>query len=197
MKKIIQAVGEIFITEGPKGLKILRIAQKAGVDRKLVYRYFGKQVDNILEAYIVEKDYWMKFANRINEAMGVEEHVTQQALIVDILQNQWRYFESDREMQALILLELSGESELMKSIHNARELMMQSVLDQTDASFAGSSVNFRSVAVLLLGGIYYANLHARYNGPIICGMDVKSAEGQQALLLTIRQIIEWAFERAK
>ena len=48
----------------------------------------------------------------------------------------------------------------------------------------------------MLGGIYYANIHTLYNGNIICGMDVKSLQGQVEIMGAIKQIIEWAYEKA-
>jgi AcrR family transcriptional regulator len=195
--KIINAVGEIFKTEGQKGLKIARIANKAGVDRTLIYRYFGKDVKKLIEAYIVQKDYWLQFFDKINAEVNKNSHETTKDLVIDILQNQWQYFSTDLEMQQLILWELSGDSELMRSIHNTRELMAEPILTMTDQDFSESLIKFRPIAVLVLGGIYYANVHAIHNGSTICGMDVKSKQGQIDLMKAIQQIIEWAYDHAK
>jgi len=40
-RRLIQAVGEIISTDGFSNLRISTISRKAGVDRKLIYRYFG------------------------------------------------------------------------------------------------------------------------------------------------------------
>jgi AcrR family transcriptional regulator len=192
-QKIINAVGEIFKTEGREGLKIARIAKKAGVDRSLIYQYFSKNIDRLLEAYIIQRDYWMKFAEKIKEDVSKSNHETSKDLIIDILQKQWEYFSTDTEMQHLILWELSGNSALMRSIHNARELQGQPILDLAEEHFKGTEVKFKPISVLILCGIYYANLHTMYNGNIICGMDVKSAEGQKDIMAAIRQLVEWAY----
>ena len=195
-QKIVCAVGEIFRTEGEKGLKIKRIADRAGVDRALIYRYFGKDVKKLIEEYIVQKDHWFQFFEKINAEVGKNSHETSKDLIIDILQNHWRYFSEAREMQQLILWELSGGGDIMRSIHNTRELMAEPILELLDKNFEGSAIKFRPIVVLLLGGIYYANVHAIHNGNIICGMNVKSKEGQDDLVHAIRQIIEWAYENA-
>jgi len=195
-QRIINAVGKIFKTEGQKGLYIARIAKEADVDRSLIYQYFGKDVRNIIEAYIVQKDYWLRFFEKINAEVSRSNHESGKDLIIEILQKQWEYFSADQEMQHMILWELSGDSEFMRSIHNTREVMGESILKLADEKFANSAVKFRPIAVLLLGGIYYANVHALYNGSIMCGMDVKSKEGQIELLKAIQQIIEWAYQNA-
>jgi AcrR family transcriptional regulator len=195
-QRIINAVGKIFKTEGQKGLYIARIAKEADVDRSLIYQYFGKDVRNIIEGYIVQKDYWLRFFEKINAEVSRSNHESGKDLIIEILQKQWEYFSADQEMQHMILWELSGDSEFMRSIHNTREVMGESILKLADEKFANSAVKFRPIAVLLLGGIYYANVHALYNGSIMCGMDVKSKEGQIELLKAIQQIIEWAYQNA-
>jgi AcrR family transcriptional regulator len=196
-QRIISVVGEIFQAEGHKSLYIARIARQAGVDRSLIYQYFGKDVKTIIEAYIVQKDYWLKFFNRINEEVSKSDYQSGKDLIIDVLQKQWQYFSSDLEMQHLILWELSGDSELMRSIHNTRELMGQSILELADLRFNDTNVNFRSITVLLLGGIYYANIHSLYNGPIMCGMDVKAVQNQADMMRAIQQIVEWAYANAE
>jgi AcrR family transcriptional regulator len=196
-QRILDAVGELFKSEGQSGLNIARIAKKAGVDRNLIYRYFGADVKRVMEAYIVQKDYWLKFAERIKSEAEKNNHETSKDLIIDILQKQWQYFSADKEMQHLILWELSGRSELMRSIHNTRELSNESILEMADVHFQDSDIKLRPLIVLLLGGIYYANLHAMYNGNFISGMDVKSEQGQKDILKAIRQILDWAYEHAK
>lgn len=196
-RKILKAVGELFVEQGMKGLNIANIARRAGIDRTNVYRIFGKDVKVIIEAYIVQKDYWLKFFEKINKEVTEKNHQNAIDLIIDVLQNQWRYFSSDRQMQQLILWELSGDSNLMRSIHNTRELMSEPILELADKHFIETAVKFRPIAVLLLGGIYYANIHSISNGNMMCGIDVKSVEGQVDLMKAIQQIIEWTFEHAK
>jgi AcrR family transcriptional regulator len=196
-QRIINAVGEIFRIEGHTGLYIAKIARQAGVDRSLIYQYFGKDVKTLIESYIVQKDYWLKFFNRINEEVSKRDYETGKDLIIDVLQKQWQYFSADLEMQHLILWELSGDSDLMRSIHNTRELMGESILELTDLKFKGTNVNFRAIAVLILSGIYYANIHTIYNGPMICGVDLKSIQARADMLRAIQQIIEWAYEHAE
>jgi AcrR family transcriptional regulator len=195
-QKIINAVGEIFRVEGQKGLYIARIARQAGVDRSLIYQYFGKDVKEIVEEYIIQKDYWMKFFDKINADVAKTSYESGKELIIDVLQKQWLYFSSDPELQHLILWELGGDSDLMRSIHNTRELMAESILELAQQRFEGTPVKFKPIAVLLLGGIYYANIHAIYNGNMMCGMDIKSTEGQADMMQAIRQVIEWAYEKA-
>lgn len=195
-KKLIEAVGEIFREEGYEGIGVNKIAKRAGVDKKLIYRYFNN-VDQLLEAYIVEKDYWKIFSAKINEVVAAETSGNIPELFIEIFQDRWKFFSTEPEMQNLMQWELSGESELMKSIYNVREMFAQNIFKLTDTDFENSEVNFRAISALLVGGIYYTILHTMHNGNIVCGIDVRSEEGNEAFLKAISQIVQWAFEAAQ
>jgi AcrR family transcriptional regulator len=195
-RKLIQAVGEIIKTEGFSNLKISKIAKKAEVDRKLIYRYFGN-LNYLIEAYVVENDYWMVFSDQMKKMLDEHTYASSQELITAILQNQFKFFISRKEMQRLILWELSVNSPLMRSIHNARESLGQNFLELTDEHFRNSNVNFKAVAALLVGGIYYTILHTVYNGGTFTGLDINSQEGIDEIRKAIGQIVGWAYQEAK
>ncbi|MBK0378550.1 TetR/AcrR family transcriptional regulator [Mucilaginibacter segetis] len=195
-QRLIRAVGEVLKADGYSGLGVNRIAKQAGVNKKLIYRYFGS-VDYLIEAYVVENDYWLTFSKKLQEMVAEEQPESTQALIAEILKNQFKYFLNEREMQRLILWEISTNSPLMKSIHNARESSGQSMLAITDEHFSNSKINFRAIAALLVGGIYYTILHTRFNGGMFCDLDLSTELGQREILTAIEQIVGWAFDYAK
>jgi AcrR family transcriptional regulator len=195
-RRLIQAVGEIIKNDGFSNLKISRISKKAEVDRKLIYRYFGT-LNHLIEAYVVENDYWMVFSDQMKEMLDQHNYAGSQELITAILQNQFKFFISQKEMQRLILWELSIDNPLMRSIHNARESMGHKFLEVTDEHFGNGKVNFRAVAALLVGGIYYTVLHTVYNGGDFAGTDINSKAGNDEILKAIGQIVGWAYQEAE
>ncbi|WP_179412696.1 TetR/AcrR family transcriptional regulator [Mucilaginibacter sp. E4BP6] len=191
-RKLIDAVGVIIKRDGFSTLKISTIAKVAEVDRKLIYRYFGG-LNHLIEAYIVENDYWLLFSEKMKTMLEQKEFTGSEQIITAILQNQFSFFVSQKEMQRLILWELSADSPMMRSIHNARESMGQKFLEMTDSHFKESKVNFRPIAALLVGGIYYTILHTIFNGSSFTDMDINSEEGRQSILVAIEQIVHWAY----
>jgi len=194
-RKLVVAVGEILKSDGYKGLGVNRIAKQAGVNKKLIYRYFGN-VNYLIETYVIENDYWLKFSKLILERTEQGSPASLQAFIADLLKNQFSYFLNEKEMQRLILWEISTNSPLMKSIHNARESAGQGLLEMTDPHFKNHAVNFRAIAALLVGGIYYIVLHIQSNGGQFCDLDISSENAQKELMRAIDQIVGWAFEKA-
>jgi AcrR family transcriptional regulator len=195
-RKLIDAVGEIFSKEGHSGLGVNKVARIAGVNKKLIYNYFKQDFNNLVEAYVLETDYWMAFADRVQQLIEQKSYSSNQKLVTDILQNQFRYFYLDKQMQKLILWEVSTNSPLMRSIHNAREEMGQKLLQMTDQQFAGSNVNFRAISALLVGGIYYTILHTRFNGGVFSDIDISTEVGRNEMLRAIEMIVGWAFQAA-
>jgi AcrR family transcriptional regulator len=191
-RKLIDAVGVIIKAEGYAALRVSKVAKKAAVDRKLVYRYFGN-MNNLTEAYISENDYWVLFADHLKILSHSVDDSNSKLVITNVLQELFKFFLQEKEMQDLILMELSGTIPMMNSIHNFRESIGQSFLEATDSHFQGSEVNFRAVAALLVGGIYYTVLHTRKNGFHFADLNLRSEEGIKAIVETVSQVVNWAF----
>ena len=191
-RKLINAVAFIFKNEGYAGLGVNKVARQAEVNKKLIYRYFGS-FERLIEAYVVETDYWMRFADHMKDLNIPDDASGMQGLLSQVLKNQFLYFLEDREMQQLILWELSAKSDLMRSIHNTREAMGAQFLEMSDTYLGKKKVNFRAIAALLVGGIYYTILHMRHNGGMFSNVNLASERGRLDILNAIDQVVEMAF----
>jgi AcrR family transcriptional regulator len=187
-KKLIAAVGDIFRTEGYHGLGVNKVARMAGVDKKLIYRYFGN-IDGLIEAYVVETDYWMMFFEKMRTLEVPQNGDQVRRLLTSVLQDQFAYFLKDKELQRLILWELSVKSPLMRSIHETRELMGKQLLDMTEPYLKNKTTNFRAVAALLIGGIYYIILHTRVHGGKFTDVDLSTDMGLNEILNAIEEVV--------
>nr|WP_314863055.1 TetR/AcrR family transcriptional regulator [Porphyromonas endodontalis] len=56
-KRLLEAVGNIIENDGFEKIGVNAIAQRAGVSKMLIYRYFGG-VDELIAQYLLRKDYW-------------------------------------------------------------------------------------------------------------------------------------------
>ena len=192
-RRLIHAIGTIIQTEGFTGLGTNKIAKQAGVHKKLIYRYFGS-TDRLIEEYVIEKDFWMLKSEQLGK-QTVEEVRDLQASITGILENQFDFFFREKEMQQLIIWEISRKSELMKSISRSREHFGEKFLILTDKHFEGSGINFRALSAILSAGIYYLVMHADVSP--YCGIDIRESHDREELKRTLRQLIENAFKDAK
>ncbi|MBS1504481.1 MAG: TetR/AcrR family transcriptional regulator [Bacteroidetes bacterium] len=195
MKRLVGAVGEILKEKGYAGVGVNKIAIQAGVTKELIYRYFGG-LNNLLGTYIKSKDYWQPLLAELNGS-GMAEEQDLLRLFIGLLQDQFRFFYEEKEMQKLILWQISVSNQLLRSISDDRESEGAKLLALTDEHFRGSGINFKAIIALLVGGIYFVILHAESNKSTVAGMDLGQENDREELLRAIGQLLTWAWEAAE
>lgn len=192
--RLIAAVGQTLAEEGHAALGLNKIALRAGVSKPMVYRYFGG-LNGLLKAYIESKDSWLPYFEKLNlPAQPTMEELKR--CFIQLLQDQFRFFYHNREMQKLILWQISGYEALMRGACEAREREGARLLQLTDAYFRGSGISLKAVMALLVGGIYLNVLHSAADAGTMAALDIRQEKGFEAMLAAIAQIVEWAFDAA-
>ncbi|GAA4781668.1 transcriptional regulator [Olivibacter ginsenosidimutans] len=192
--KLIQAVGEIIRTEGYTGLGVNKISYKAGVNKKLIYRYF-ENVDNLVEVYIRGKNYWTTIIEQLN--FNELKKKWNDKAFSSLLNTQLDVLYDSEEIQHVLLWELGEDSALMHEITEVRENFTNDLLQLTETTVASSAVDFRSLIALQLAGIYYLVLHGHFNKQHFCGLDFSKGEDRDRIKQTLIKINAWAFKEAK
>lgn len=193
-RRLIDAVGAVIRTKGYKNLGVNAVAKEADVNKKLIYRYFGT-FDKLIEAYILENDYWMNLSRKMENVIQCKSDPRDmKEVIVSLLEGQFTYFLEHPAMQDIILWEITEHADLLNSISNVREIIGHVIFEKMDTVFKDTGINLRAISAILVSGIYYMILHAKKNESTICEINVSSVAGQQGILKAVRQIINWAFE---
>lgn len=195
MNKMIAAVGKVLQKNGYTALTAPNIAKVAGVDKKLVWTYFGG-VDNLVEEYINQKDFFKSKANNsVQNLLNNPDKLTQYD-INQLLQNQFDTLLKDRALQRIIHWEIGEYNEILRKIADAREDLGEHLFSKTIPFFENSSVDIRARLALVISGIYYLSLHAKNNGSKFCGIDINTEEGKDRIALAIQELIFDAYEKA-
>ena len=194
MRKLIQAVGEILREQGHAGIGVNKIALRAGVSKPLIYRYFDS-LNNLLKRYIQEKDYWLPLFDELQE-FEIPKAEALAGFYTGILQEQFRFFYEEREMQALILWQLSQRHPLLRHISDIREKEGAKLLSLASSRFQGTGISFPAITAIIVEGIYGLTLHAYANQSTVCGIDINIERDREIIANTIGQLIGWAFEAA-
>jgi AcrR family transcriptional regulator len=193
--RLIRAVGDTLRDHGYEGLGLNKIALRAGVSKPMVYRYFDG-LNGLLKAYIERSDSWLPYF----ESLSLPQNPTTEEVkccLIKILQDQFRFFSANQEMQKLVLWQISEYDALMRTACQAREKEGLRLLELADAHFRGSGISLKAVMALLVGGIYFNVLHESADAGTMAGMDIKNEKDFEAMLAAIAQIIEWAFRMAE
>nr|WP_315027700.1 TetR/AcrR family transcriptional regulator [uncultured Chryseobacterium sp.] len=193
-QKLLAAVGKILRVKGYSGLKVSKIAAVAGFDKKLIYEYFGS-TDKLIDEYIKSQDYWSK-----NLAGGIAEidlsdggkELSKISLI-----NQFESLKKNKELQKIILWELSEPKPILRRLADEREEMGDIMFKNiTDPYFGEDKAQkFRAIMALLISGAYYLNIHTAANGSTFCGLDMKSEDGRAEIEKAIVEIVDFAYQK--
>jgi len=178
VSRLTGAVGDTLKEKGHHGLGVNKIALRAGVSKPMVYEYFGN----------------------LNGLLELPENPTTEELkrcFVKMLQDQFRYFHGDQEMQKLVLWQVSEYNPLMRATCEARERAGVRLLELADGHFRNSGVSLKAVMGMLVGGIYYNVLHDSAGLGTIAGIDIKNEKEFDLVMKTIAQVVEWAFQAAE
>jgi AcrR family transcriptional regulator len=183
-ERILAAVGEVLARDGFAALGVNAIARVAGVDKVLIYRYFGG-LDELLRTWGASGRFWPS----VEELVGRDA----QALpAMPIAQRYALFFERfidalrARPMTIEILAaEIVERTELTAILEAEREQWGA----QAEALFGGEDFqrlpHLRGVTLLLVAGVQYLLVRARTIN-VFGGIDLRSDAGWQALKEAVR-----------
>ena len=175
---LINAVGELLTTKGYSSLKVNNIAATAGLDKKLIYKYFGG-TEELLDEYILNQDFW---ANVTSEKIPQVINDGGKELTKLMLTSQFDFLEKNEELQKILLWSLSEERKSLKNLIETQEKNGEMIFTTiTDKFFGEKSREFRAISAIMVSGIYYLNMYAKKNGSIFCGIDLSEEEGKQEI----------------
>lgn len=190
-QKLLAAVGKILRVKGYSGLKVSKIAAVAGFDKKLIYEYFGS-TEKLIDEYIKSQDYWSKLTgSEIEIDISDGGHALSKLALI----NQFENLKKNKELQKIILWELSENKPILRKLADEREEMGDIMFKNiTDPYFGEEKAKkFRAIIALLISGAYYLNIHTATNGSTFCGLDMKSDEGRTEIENAIVDIIDFAY----
>jgi len=163
--KMIQAVGKVLLKKGYTGLNASAIAKEAGIDKSLVWTYFGS-LDNLVEEYIAQRDFWKsKAADSINNMLTFKDGIKEEYMS-GLLQFQFQSLLDDEILQSIMLWGISEKKDFLRHISDERELIGEEVFKIVNPQFKNSDIDIRGILAIIVAGIYYLVLHGKINGSL-------------------------------
>lgn len=183
-ERLIATVGKVIQKYGYPGLTLVNIGKESGLDRKLVYVYFGS-LDNLVETYILQKDFWKNVATKKIESILEHPESIGKEEISSLLINQFETLYKDKILQKILHWELGEKNKILRNVSDQREAIGEELFKHIDIDFKDYETNPRALIALLIGGIYYLTLHGKTNGSTFCGIDINKPEGRTEIIETI------------
>ena len=193
-QKFLNAVGKLLRTKGFSALKVNDIAAVAGLDKKLIYKYFGGR-DQLVDQYLVSIDFWSNV--REDDAPPVITDGGQEFTKQMILQ-QYDYVASNKEFQKILLWGLSEKRKSLQNLADEREIAGEVLLKNiTDPFFGNKAENFRASMAIIISGAYYLNMYSGASNSTFCGIDPAKQEGEKAIKKALVNLVDMLYEDAK
>lgn len=193
-KKFLDAVGKILKTKGYAGLKVNDIASTAGVDKKMIYTYFGG-MDGLIDEYIRSQDYWIKVTDDKIDKIIPDINDGGKQFIEEMLLSQFDYVYKNKEAQKLLLWSISESRKSLRKLIDTQEENGEHIFENIfEPHFQDKSEDFRAIMAIMVSGLYYLNMFASVNGSIFCGLDMNSAEGRERIKRAISFLVEQSYD---
>ncbi len=191
--KMVQSVGKVLLKKGYTGLNASAIAKEAGIDKSLVWTYFGS-LNNLVEEYIAQRDFWKFKAKESIENLTVVTKEVDEHDMAALLQFQFKTLLEDEILQRIMLWGISEKKDFLRNLSDEREIIGEEIFKNIDPQFKNSIIDIRAILAIVLAGIYYLTLHGKTNGSLFCGIDLNTDEGEQRIKDSIAQIISMAYQ---
>ena len=188
--KLIKTVGKIIKTKGFHELKITKIAQVAGVDKKLIYEYFGT-AENLINEYLHSEDYGssMDFVKTDLSDNGKQFSKM-------LIKNMYEALSKNKELQKIIVWELYEYNEILRKLAEHREELGEEIFQAAmHPYFKENHKKYRAVLAILISSTYYLNLHSTSNGSIFVGLNIKAENDRKVLDEVVSDLIDFAYEK--
>lgn len=193
-KRIYEALEQIIKEGGVSAIGINNIAKTAGVDKVLIYRYFGG-LGELLKDFIKQKDYFTNFI--INEISldKLKTGKSKKEFLKSVLLNQYNYIKGDTVFAEILIWELSIKNEITEYIAQERERVGLNNLKVLSEKFNINS-NFNVITSLLISGIYYLALRSKtvddFNG-----IKLNEPKGNKVIEEGINMILDLVINKLK
>ena len=175
---LISAVGAVLAQDGFRALGVNRIAKDAGVDKVLIYRYFGGLAE-LVSAYAVSSEFWPS----VNELLTGDEDLPspcppapQPSLY---LRNFTRAILARPQTVEILAWELVERNELTDILNARRERSTAELMERLGDD-AANRTDPAVVLTLLAGAVNYLAIASLRRGSL-GGIDLADAEGWERI----------------
>jgi AcrR family transcriptional regulator len=189
---LIDAVGTVIEAEGFGSVGVNKVAKAAGVDKALIYRYFGG-FSQLLQSYGDQTDFWWTVDDILGDDLPDADGDDLAAWLSLIFERHVEFLRHHPVTLEIIAWEMSGRNELTIALEYVREQRSLDLMKQLLARFGQTDrvdmVHFGPVMALLGAAGNYLAARGRHVQNFN-GLDLKSDRGWQQLFLAVETMLQ-------
>lgn len=187
-KGILDAVGRLILRDGLSGVGINAVAREAGIDKVLIYRYFG-DLDGLYRAYAEAGDFWWTVEDMLASVEGA-------ATLAEALKAGLRFHAAEMRKRPVTLAVIAAEPEnrtpLVVALEEVRERRSLDLLKNIAVRYdVPEGADISALTALLAAAIDYLLTRAR-SIRIYSGVEIKTPRDWERIFVTIDAMIDGA-----
>ncbi len=193
-ERILGAVGEVLARDGFGGIGVNAVARQAGIDKVLIYRYFGG-LPELLRAWGESGRFWP----RVSDLLGPDP---QALLALPTAERYARFFEhfiDELRARPLTIAVLAGEVNERNELTAILEAEREQWGEEATRVLAGAEWAerpwLRGVTLLLVVGVQHLLVRSRHVR-VFSGIDVRSDAGWDEIKGSVRALARTLFPAA-
>jgi AcrR family transcriptional regulator len=187
--KLIRAVGALLAKQGFKGLGVNKVAREAGVDKVLVYRYFGG-LPELVKAYSLTVDFWPT----VSELMGPDpdrlRNLQPDQQVAEFFKSYIAALRKRPVTQDILAWEMLERNELSRQLEDVRIRTFLEYFERLEE--IPDDENLTAVVVLMASAVTHliakARIHRSYGG-----IDLESEKGWERIYKGIDVLLRGIF----
>jgi len=180
---LLDAARALIAEEGFQALGVNKLAARAGVDKQLIYRYFGG-LDGVVERVAQDVGFWF------GEAPEIDPQGDYATVAKALLGAYLRALRDSQMLRQAVLWELADDSPAARQVENLRSAAFQAWVKKTlGARRAPVGCDAPALNALLIGAIQYLAVRGDRRGGF-AGMSLASEADWQRLEAALFAMID-------
>lgn len=181
-EKLINAVGELIAEDGFEALGVRKVAEKAGVNKTLIYRYF-ESLDGLVYAYMKKHDF---LANTIAGPLEVSDI---KGYLKNFFRRQIFEFRSNIALRRIRRWELSTDKKIVVEIREQREKHGVQFVNAVSRFAKINTEELKAISALISAGITYLAM-LEDNCRMYNDIDIQTKNGWEQIAKGIDLLID-------
>lgn len=165
---------------------VTEIIKKAKIEPPVFYHRY-KDLDEFYSEFVKGYDYW--FSDIADKAMKSSDNPKIQ--FTNLMVGLQEALKDKSVMLELLRWEIAENNEITKRTAALREMFTLPLAEKYKALFKDTCVDFVALVSLLIGGLYYLNLHKERSS--FCAIDMTKEEGIERINKSINTFTEIMF----
>lgn len=187
-EKILEAVSEIVLQEGIKNIGVNSVARKAGIDKVLIYRYFGG-FQELLKIYIRKQDFFANITSYSNEKIDEIPLAQVKEYFKKLFLMQLSHLRHNKELQEILLWELTNKDEVTEFIADEREKVGIEILNVIKSKVPNLKYDIETFGTLMVCAINQVVLRSRTVN-VFNGLNLSEEESWRRIEKMLENLID-------